>query len=268
MKTRLNFIVLFLLIIGIPFKILGQEDEKLSIPLSNPNEPGFLKIGLLYGSITVNAYAGKEVLVETKYKAKQSKPVTKQGLRKVGASTSAFSVEEFNNQVTIKSGSNSRKVDFFISVPKNFSLKLSAVNNGNITVSRVHGDMEISNTNGSITLNDIGGSVIADALNKDIIVTFNAVSKDAPMAFTSLNGDLDVTFPSSLRANVKAKTENGDVLTDFEMKQRTTSVVNENRNTKGVYKVNVDNWILGEINGGGPELLFKTLNGDVLIRKK
>ena len=126
--------------------------------------------------------------------------------------------------------------------------------------------MEISNTNGAITLNNIGGSVIADALNRDIVVTFEAIDSGAPMAFTSLNGNLDVTFPSSVKATIKARTENGNVYTDFEMVQRTTSNVKENRNSKGVYKVNVDKWILGEINGGGPEMLFKTLNGNVLIR--
>ena len=88
------------------------------------------------------------------------------------------------------------------------------------------------------------------------------------MAFTSLNGNLDVTFPSDYKADVKARTENGNVYTDFEMNQRTSADVDQKRNSKGVYKVTVDKWISGEINGGGPEILFKTLNGNVIIRKK
>ncbi|RNC91906.1 MAG: hypothetical protein ED555_01980 [Allomuricauda sp.] len=252
----------------LPLGLFSQTDQKLNIPLSNPGSKGYLKIGLLYGSITVNAHSGNDVIVETKSRAKKPAETTVNGLKKISNSSGGFSVEEDNNKVTIKSGPNNKKMDFTITVPKNFSLKLSAVNDGNIWVNGVSGDMEISNTNGAITLEDIGGSVIADALNRDIIVTFDSVDYDAPMAFTSLNGNLDVTFPSDYKADVKARTENGNVYTDFEMNQRTSADVDQKRNSKGVYKVTVDKWISGEINGGGPEILFKTLNGNVIIRKK
>lgn len=254
------------LVCTITTEINAQTEDNLTIPLSKSNDPGNLEVKLLYGSITVNAHSGKDVIVKTTSRSKQTSSVTKNGLKKIGSSDGGFSVEEFNNTVKIKAGPNNKRKDFTIMVPKNFSLKLGAVNNGNIVVNGVHGDMEISNTNGAITLNNIGGSVIADALNRDIVVTFEAIDSGAPMAFTSLNGNLDVTFPSSVKATIKARTENGNVYTDFEMVQRTTSNVKENRNSKGVYKVNVDKWILGEINGGGPEMLFKTLNGNVLIR--
>ena len=36
----------------------------------------------------------------------------------------------------------------------------------------------------------------------------------------------------------------------------------------GVYKVVVDDWKRGEVNGGGPEFTMKNYNGDILIRKK
>ena len=270
MKKIIYTSVIMLLFAIAPNGLFAQADQKLNIPLSNPNSPGHLKVGLLYGSITVNAYSGNEVIVEAKNRSKQpTVQKTKDGLKKISRSGgSGFSVEEDNNRVTIKSGWNNKKMDFIITVPRNFSLKLSAVNNGNIHVNGVNGEMEISNTNGAITLENIGGSVIADALNKDIIVTFDSIKKDAPMAFTSLNGNLDVTFPGSVQADIKARTDNGNIYTDFEMNQRMTSNVDEKRNSNGVYKVNVDKWVSGQINGGGPEMLFKTLNGNVLIRKK
>jgi hypothetical protein len=36
----------------------------------------------------------------------------------------------------------------------------------------------------------------------------------------------------------------------------------------GTFKVAVNKWIIGQVNGGGPEFLFKTLHGDISIRKK
>ena len=36
----------------------------------------------------------------------------------------------------------------------------------------------------------------------------------------------------------------------------------------GVYKISVEEWVIGDINGGGPEMTFKSFNGVILIRKK
>lgn len=268
MKKAVYFLMVFSFASMLPSVLFSQTDQKLNIPLSKPGSAGHLKIGLLYGSITVNAHSGDDVIIETKGKSKKVDRVTSNGLKKISNSSGGFSVEEDDNNVVIRSKANNHKMDFYITVPSNFSLKLSAVNNGNIYVKGVNGDMEISNTNGAITLENIGGSVIADALNRDILVTFDSVNQDAPMAFTSLNGNLDVTFPSDFKCDIKARTENGNIYTDFEMTEKSTSDVKKSRNSNGIYKVTVDKWVAGEINGGGPEMLFKTLNGNVLIRKK
>jgi len=243
-----------------------EKGESITIPLSNPGEDGQLKIGLLYGSIFVEAHQGKEVIVETTGKEKSKPSKTKNGMRRIGDTSLEFSVEEYNNKVVIRSKKHNKRVDFKIRVPENFSLDLRATNNGNINVEGVNGEMEISNLNGAITLKNIGGSVIADALNKDIVVTFTKGYEKSPMAFTSLNGDLDITFPNSLTANVKAKTDNGEIFTDFEMKMTRDVRKDEKKSSSGVYKVTIDKWVTGTINGGGAELLFKTMNGDIMIR--
>lgn len=242
------------------------ENESVTIPLSNPGEDGKLKVGLLYGSITVEAHQGKEVVIETKSSEKSKPSKTKDGMRRIGDTSLEFSVEEYNNKVTVRSKKQNKKVDFIIKVPENFSLDLRATNSGNISVEGVDGEMEISNLNGAITLTNIGGSVIADALNKDIRVTFTKGYTKSPMAFTSLNGDLDISFPNNLSANIKAKTDYGEIYTDFEMEMTRDVRKDEKKSSSGVYKVNVDQWVTGTINGGGEELLFKTMNGDIMIR--
>jgi len=245
-----------------------NDVETITIPLSKPGEAGHLKIGLLYGSINVIAHKEKDVIIETVKSKSKMLEKTKDGMRRIGDTSLEFSVEEYENKVIIKSKKQNKKVDFIIKVPDNFSLDLRAINSGNINVSGVIGEMEISNLNGAISLTDIGGSVIADALNKDIVVTFTKGYEQKPMAFTSLNGDLDITFPSNLVANIKAKTDNGEIFTDYEIKMTRDIKKEEKRTSTGVYKVNVDKWITGTINGGGAELLFKTMNGDILIRSK
>ena len=259
-----SFFILLLLVTGLSAQTV--KGESVVIPLSNPGEDGHLKIGLLYGSIEIQAHSGKEVIIETISKEKTKPAKTKDGMRRIGDTSLEFSVEEYDNKVVVKSKKQNKRVDFIIKVPENFSLDLRATNSGNITVEGVRGEMEISNLNGAITLNNIGGSVIADALNKDIVVTFTKGYEKSPMAFTSLNGDLDITFPNNLAANVKAKTDNGEIFTDYEMKMTQEVSKDEKKSSSGIYKVTVDKWVTGIINGGGPELLFKTLNGDIMIR--
>ncbi len=269
MRKNIYIVTILIFLLSIT-SISAQTENKeaVTIPLTNPGKDGQLKIGLLYGSISVIAHKGNDVVVET-VGPKSSKPVKiKNGMRKIGDTSLEFTVEEFNNEVVVKSKTINKKVDFKIKVPENFSLDLRATNNGNISVEGVDGEMEISNLNGAITLTNIGGSVIADALNKNIVVSFTKGYSKAPMAFTSLNGDLDVTFPSNLAANIKAKTDNGEIYTDYEVKMTRNVKKEENRTSSGVYKVNVDKWVTGTINGGGAELLFKTMNGDIMIKSE
>ena len=264
-KIHITGLLILLLSIG-SLTAQIEQGESITIPLSRPGEDGKLKLGLLNGSISVEAHNGQDVLIETRSKEAKKPQKMRDGLRKIGDTSMEFSVEEYDNKVTIRSKKQNKKVDFLIKVPENFSLDLRATNSGNITVEGVMGEMEISNLNGAITLTNIGGSVMADALNKDIVVTFTKGCEKTPMAFTSLNGNLDVTFPNNLAANIKARTENGEIFTDFEMEMNRDVGKEGKKSSSGVYKVNVDKWVSGSINGGGDELLFKTMNGDIMIR--
>lgn len=269
MKNKTIYIIGLLIFVLCTVEIGIAQTEKgepVAISLSNPGEDGQLKLSLLYGSITVIAHEGKDIIIETLGSTSKKPAKMKDGMRRIGDVSLDYSVEEYNNKVIIKSKKHNKKVDFKIRVPENFSLDLRATNSGNISVEGIIGEMEISNLNGAITLTNVGGSVIADALNKNIVVTFTKGYDKSPMAFTSLNGDLDVTFPSNLKANIKAKTDNGEIFTDYEMKMTRNVKREEKKTSSGVYKVNVDKWVTGTINGGGEELLFKTMNGDIMIR--
>ena len=88
------------------------------------------------------------------------------------------------------------------------------------------------------------------------------------MAFSSFNGDVDVTFPNSLKADVKLKSDMGEIYTDFEMAVDNQKPVVDKNTSGGTYKVQIEQWVKGKINGGGAEMLFKTYNGDIILRSK
>ena len=269
-KFKTVQIILLLLIANVT---LGQENgvDLFTVPLSSPGSPGKLVLDQISGSISVQGYQGNEVIVKASFGSKKEhykNDNRHEGMKRVKNSSLNISAEEKNNVVRILNEQWNRPTDLEIKVPRNFSLKLSTVNDGNILVNGVSGEMEISNVNGEITLQDVSGSASADTVNGDVKVNFNTITSGANMAFSSLNGNLDITFPNTLKADVKAKSDMGEVFTDFDMKVSAYQPEVSKNSTSGTYKVSVEQWVRGKINGGGPEMIFKTFNGDILIRSK
>ncbi|UCG27939.1 MAG: DUF4097 family beta strand repeat protein [Bacteroidales bacterium] len=256
--------------------IFAQESskEELTIPLTNPGQPGKLECSLVNGSITVTGYSGNEIHVVA------TQPVKKitvedagfepdvQGMKKISASSFNLSAEEEDNIVEIGSSSWKSAINLEIQVPQKFSLDVGTVNQGNITIQNVDGTLEVSNVNGSITLTNVSGSVVTNTVNGKILVDLVRVDTDTPMSFASFNGDVDVTLPGSVKATAKMKSTSGDIYTDFEVEfERKKSKVDES-DEEGVYKVTIDEYVYGNLNGGGPEFVFKNYHGNIYLRKK
>ena len=242
--------------------------DRVSVTLSDPARPALVKAGLIDGGITVKAYEGKEVIVEARARNHESAR-QESGPKRISIATTGLTVVEENNQVNINTESFARAIDLSISVPVHTSLHLRAVNDGDIVVTGVDGEMDIDNVNGSVTLNNIAGSAVAHALNGRLLVTFTRINQK-PMAFSSLNGDIDVTFPADLKANVSLRSDRGDVFSDFDVQMQASSaqpIVEDSRGHGGKYRVKIDKTVRGSINGGGPELQFTNFNGQIYIRK-
>ena len=250
----------------------AQSDNKVSVPLTDPSRPVNLRAHLVSGSITVKGADVKEVVVEAKARGhEESRSEGRaEGMKRIPMTSTGLNIEAENNNVRVSTDSYQRTIDLVITVPTRTSLSLHTVNDGNILVSGVDGELDINDVNGEVDLKNIGGSVVAHALNGHVLVTFNRIDPQKPMAFSSLNGDIDVTFPADLKANVTMRTDNGDVYSDFDVKVQPTApqqTVEDNRGKGGKYRVKIDKNVRGTINGGGQEIQFKNFNGNIYIRK-
>jgi len=245
--------------------------DRVPVTLSDPSHPALVKASLVNGGITVKAYDGKEVIVEARARNRDRDSArSDSNMKRIIVSSTGLSVEEENNEVRINTDSYMRPIDLTISVPVHTSLKLRAVNSGDIVVSGVDGELDVNDVNGSVTLNNVSGSAVAHALNGRLLATFTRVSPQKPMAFSSLNGDIDVTFPADLKANLSLKSDRGEILTDFDVQVQSAPVqqsVEDGRPHGGKYLVKVDKTVHGTINGGGPEYQFTNFNGGIYIRK-
>lgn len=260
--SLLSTALLLFLLVG-----TASAQDQIAIPLTNPEEPGHLKLSMVRGSISITGYDGSEVIIRYGGEEEEEREVTEGGLRRISANTSGFEVREDNNNVEIGGVSPMKDINFNISLPRNFSLKLSLVHGDDLTVENVDGEMEISHVNGDVSLLNVGGSAVVNTVNGDITATFNRVSPGQPMAFSNVNGEIDISLPAGAKLTAKMKSEWGEVFTDFDMDIQRSDKEQIDASDSGVFKVSVNNWIHGRINGGGPEYLFKSLRGDIYIRK-
>jgi Putative adhesin len=244
--------------------------DRVTVPLSDPARPALIDVSLVHGSITVRGTNRKDVGVVAHPEADRPRrrmDANAEGLRRIPQSA-GFRITEEANRVRVSSDSPNRSVNFEIEVPARSNLKLSTVNGGEILVENVEGELEVSNTNGGITLNGVAGAVTAGTTNGNVRATLTRVTAQREMAFTSLNGTVDVTLPPSTKANLRLRSNNGDVYSDFDVQlAASTPTVEESRSSNGRYRINRNRSIVGTINGGGPEFELRTFNSNVYVRK-
>jgi hypothetical protein len=262
------------LLTGIYGSVLAQAPkEQLVVALSNPGKPGLVSVKLVGGSITVVGYSGKDVVIDAtarsgRQAASRPAPANAAGMKRIDTSNSFdLTADEANNQVSIKTSSWKNPIDLVIKVPQRFSLQIGTVQNGNITVENVSGELEVSNVNGAIQLNDVSGSAVANTVNGAVKANFKTVTAGAPMAFSTVNGPVDVTLPSSTKAALKLKSDHGEIYSDFDLVTEKSPAKVNRTNQAGMYRVSIDDWTYGKINGGGAEIMMKTLQGNIYIRK-
>jgi len=262
---RTGIMMLFVFATGM---LVAQTSQELIVPLTKSSEPGTLDLSVLYGSIKVVGSSIDDVVIYISTEQKKVEEKSKNGLKRIPNNSFGLTAEEENNYIEVHTDLSNKNVLLEIQVPQNFNLKLGAVNDGDITVENVAGEIEVHHVNGEITLTDVSGSAVVNTTNGDIKVNFVDITENTPMAFTTFNGDVDVTFPAGLKASVKMQSSMGEIYTDFDMAMKKSTPKEERDSEKGVYKVSIEEWMYGDINGGGPEMTFKNFQGDIIIRSK
>lgn len=193
------------------------EDSTSTIKFSDPARPGTVKLSLGRGELRIQGADTNEVTVKSG--AKVATSTTRQdGLRVLSAAAS-IALAEKDNVVTVDAGgsdwSHGSNPDLRLTVPRNTTI---VVQNawGSIDCSGVSGDIEVNSMHGEIRLDEISGGVVAGTLNGEIRANIRELREGKPLSFTSMNGEVVVRLPESAKANVRLRTQNGSVLTDFD----------------------------------------------------
>ena len=245
--------------------------ETLTVPLSSPGKPYSLKVHLVSGSIKVVSYEGKDIIINVSPRDGEDEEGSKaveNGMKRISTHGSyEVTAKEADNNVTVNTGNPNKAIDLELKIPQDVKLQIGTVNDGEVVVENVRGELEVNNVNDKITLTNISGSVVANTVNGDVNVTFKTIDPKAPMAFSTLNGDVNVTLPADTKANLKLKSDNGDVFSDFDIEIDKTPAKIDKTTEPGLYKIKKDDWVFGKINGGGPEMMMKNMQGDIYVKK-
>ncbi|MEO8886706.1 MAG: DUF4097 family beta strand repeat-containing protein [Mucilaginibacter sp.] len=253
MSRSIKIIVIALLAL-IAFKPAKCQDKKeMTVKLTEPAKAGKLDVEIFNGTINVVGYSGTDVIVSYKgiyYPINSNQNPGNIDAKDASKKDSNLDVSQADNVVKIVV-EKPRIVDLVIKVPRNFSVVLKNLTAGDIKVANVNGDHEISMAAGNITMSNISGSVSAHTNKGNIKVDMNSVKKGTPLAFSNVGGIIEVGLPLTLKANVKLQTEFGKANSEFDVEPKSSA----------------GNLITGKINGGGAEILMKSIGGDIYLRK-
>jgi DUF4097 and DUF4098 domain-containing protein YvlB len=260
-----------------PIGTLGQSQpqtgdgvDRLTVHLSDPTRPGAVDVKLVNGSVTVKAYDGKDINVEARLRDEPHMHLEepRPGMHRLSVGTTGLTVDEDNNNISVTTDSVFHTVDVTLTVPVHTSLSLRTVNGGGITVAGVDGDLDATVVNGPITLTDISGSTVAHTINGHLVATFRHLNESKAIAFSSMNGDIDVTFPPDSKANLSLHSQRGGVFSDFDVKfSRSFGETTEGPENSGRYQWRIGGGVYATINGGGETVQLSNFNGNIYIHK-
>lgn len=244
-----------------------------------------LAIYNISGFIKVEGYSGTKVIVEVDQTLSAKTPeLLEQGKKEFllqfdqnADSVLAYIAQPFDSRPKRNNWNedkNRRRIDykynldFTVKVPYALNLHVSTVNAGDVSVRDVTGSLFAHNVNGAVTLTNIKGATDARTINGNVEANYVSVPPD-PSKYYTLNGDIKISYPASLSADLSFKTFQGDFYTDFpnaELLPPQVTKTQEKKENGTVYKLNKDSAI--RIGNGGKMLRFETFNGNVYIKKQ
>ena len=143
-------------------------------------------------------------------------------------------------------------VDFEVQLPAGVEF-IGASVTGNVDVEDVRSDVSASSVSGDIY---VSTSELAhgSTVSGDIEIAMGATDWDH-LDFNTVSGDITISFPDGLDANVSFESISGDFDSDFDLN------VTRRRDRF------IGSSIRGTIGDGGRDLSFKTVSGDVRLRR-
>jgi len=267
-------------------KSFKREDIVKTLKFADPSKPGEVVVDNVFGPITVESHAGREVVLEAKRivyardeaRAEKAGEEVQLDITEDGNTVEVYVDGPFreDEKGQRESGAHMRRdpgykvyYGFTLKVPVRTNLVLSTVLDGDIEVRGVEGTFDVRNVVGKVRLIDAAGSGDAQTVSAGLIVVFRR-HPDGPCSFKSVSGDVEVDFPGEPSADFRFKTMHGEVYSDFDVTSlpKAAPVREERKEKDGKFVYRSEGFTGVRSGKGGPEIKLETLTGDILIAKR
>jgi hypothetical protein len=260
------------------------QEFKQHISKEFTQQKGAVAIYNLNGSVKVEGYAGDKVMIEIDETITAPDQETlDQGKREfklafdqkqdsvISYTSAPYDTRphrNWNNWNDRRRIEYQVKLEYTVKVPMQSDLYASTVNNGHVIVKDVHGALKVHNVNGSITIVNAKGTTEAHTVNGPVTVNYLSIPPDVSSYYT-VNGEMNITYPANLAADLSFKSMNGQFYTDFQDAEVLPSRIVKTQNKEGAgttYKLSQISDV--RIGAGGKIFKFETLNGNIYIKKQ
>lgn len=157
-------------------------------------------------------------------------------------------------------------LDLVVRVPRNTTLDVRTVNDGNVIVSGVSGRVTATNVNGSVSTRGLTLCDEVETINGDVDVEF-AANPGADCRIETLNGDIELSLAQDANVNFAVSLQNGKMRSGLDLQPRATTASIEHTKRGGRHHYDIEQLAGLRLGRGGHLLTLKSFNGDVLIAK-
>ena len=264
-----------------------EHKEKISKTLSFDavSKQNLLVIKNIHGSILVEGIQTNQFLVDVdkRIEAESAKDL-EEGVRDITLglintgdtiilyTDSPFAILERRNGKVSYQWNNSGwdidyefNFDYSVKVPFGTLVQVSTVNNGDVKVVDTRSAVRAGNVNGSVYLEKITEVIKATTVNG--VVECEITGKPVEdCSFNTINGDIRITFPSDLSADVSYTSMHGDFYTDFDFEILPNKIEKTTSTSKSGTTYKIEKYPKFRIGDGDIQVWFKTLNGDMILK--
>ncbi len=154
------------------------------------------------------------------------------------------------------------RYQYKLKVPQKIGVYARTVDKGDVFVRNIDGIVKANNVNGRVDIQNARDVRKASTVNGDITINFLESPRES-VDFNTVNGDFRFELPDNFSAKIYFDSMNGDLFSAFECKKMGPKIEKSEKN--GMFKIGTKTGV--EIGSGGPELSFKSINGDLYLRK-
>lgn len=196
-----------------------SESTAERLKFSDPAKPGTLRLNLPWADVKITGTDATEVTIRSSLEKQRTKEETdEEGFRRLDTEAS-FEVREKDNVITLSTAGDdhtwfSPGAEFTVEVPRRTNLILRTQLGGDISISRIDGEIDVNGMNGDVKLDQISGATVVNTMNGEVRAVF-AAAPAKPVSITSMNGEIDVHLPADTQANLRLRTHNGSIRTNF-----------------------------------------------------